>query len=103
MLGSGPIRIGQHEWVLVRNNPRFPAALVRRLHPGTSLEHYRVVTFTLDPTERRLIGRYTTLEAADRAVRYALPTNNVRPELNGYGAYENRPHPPTTEEPRPGL
>ncbi|WP_368497160.1 hypothetical protein [Herbiconiux sp. A18JL235] len=91
MLGDGPIRIGRDEWVLIRDNPRYPAALVRRLHPGTPLEHYRVVTFDIDPAKRLLVGRFRTLEAADRAVRYPLPTAHVPEALNRFGAYEQRP------------
>lgn len=81
-IGTGPIRIGRDEWALIRNDPTVPAALVRRMHPGTELEHYRVVSFSVEPSERRLIGRFLTLEAADKAVRYELPTDNVRPALN---------------------
>ncbi|MDO9395093.1 MAG: hypothetical protein Q7T71_00965 [Herbiconiux sp.] len=86
MLGTGPIRVGRHEWVLMRNDPRVPAAIVRRLHPGTSLEHYRVVTFDVDPARRLLVGRFTSLEAADRSVLYALPTGHTPPH-SGYPSY----------------
>jgi hypothetical protein len=72
--GTGPIRIGRDEWVLIRDDDRVPAAVVRLLDRGGPHEHYRVVSFDLDPARRRLIGRYTSLEAADRAVAYSLPT-----------------------------
>lgn len=71
--GAGPIRIGRDEWVLMRDDPRIPAALVRLLDRGGPNEHYRVVSFDVDPARRRLLGRYTTLLAADRSVLYALP------------------------------
>lgn len=83
MLGNGPVRIGQDEWVLIRENPRFPAAVVRRLHAGTELEHYRVVSFDLDPARRMLIGRYRSLDAADAAVLFPRPNPNVH-EHEGY-------------------
>lgn len=82
MIGTGPIRIGRDEWALIRNDPCTPAALVRRMHPGTELEHYRVVSFHLDPERRRLIGRFRSLEAADKAVRYEVPQQNIRAALN---------------------
>lgn len=91
MLGNGPIRISQDEWVIIRNNPRFPAAVIRRLHPGTELEHYRVVTFDLDPEKRRLLGRFTTLESADRAVRFTVSPDAVPAVLNRHGAYDKQP------------
>lgn len=87
MVGDGPIRIGWHEWVIVRNNPRYPAALIRRVDPGQSTEHYRVVTFELDPAKRILLGRYRTLEAANDSVLYNLPPSTVP---SHFGMYENR-------------
>jgi hypothetical protein len=72
-LGTGPIRIGRDEWILMRDDERIPAAIVRLLDRGGRYEHYRVVSFDLDPAKRRLLGRYTSLEAADRSVRYRPP------------------------------
>lgn len=99
MLGAGPIRIGRDEWVLIRNNPRLPAALIRRLHAGTELEHYRVVTFDIDPEKRQLIGRYRTLDAADAAVLYTLPPAATPP----HSGYPNMRFPDSlrTGDPRP--
>jgi hypothetical protein len=72
-LGTGPIRTGRDEWVLMRDDPRIPAAVVRLIDRGGPHEHYRVVTFDVDPSGRRLLGRYTSLAAADRSVRYSPP------------------------------
>jgi hypothetical protein len=80
MIGDGPIRISAVEWVVVRNNPRFPKAVIRRIDPGGSAEHYRVVTFELEPARRRLVGRYRTLEAANDAVPFDRPERTT-PEL----------------------
>jgi hypothetical protein len=72
-IGDGPVRIGRDEWVLLRENPRVPAAIVRLIDRGGPCEHYRVVSFDVDPARRRLLGRYVSLEAADRSVRYPPP------------------------------
>ncbi|MCU1569332.1 MAG: hypothetical protein JWR33_73 [Naasia sp.] len=72
-IGDGPVRIGRDEWVLMRDEPRVPAAVVRLIDRGGPDEHYRVVSFDLDPARRRLIGRYTSLEAADRSVLFSPP------------------------------
>lgn len=69
----GPIRIGLHEWIIVRDNPCFPKALIRRIDPGGQYEHYRVVTFDLDPVCRLLVGRFRSLEAANGSVFYDPP------------------------------
>ena len=89
MVGDGPIMISVHEWVVMRNNPRYPAALIRRIDPGEVTEHFRVVSFDIDPTKRRLIGRYCTLDAANDSVLYVLPTE-YQPASH-FGMYENRP------------
>lgn len=80
MIGDGPIRISTDEWIVVRNNPRFPKAVIRRIDPGGAAEHYRVVTFDLDRANRRLVGRYRTLEAANDAVPYDRPERTT-PDL----------------------
>ncbi len=71
--GTGPIRIGRDEWILMRDDERIPAAIVRLIDRGGRYEHYRVVSFDVDPGRRRLLGRYTSLEAADRSVLYRPP------------------------------
>lgn len=78
MIGDGPIRISVDEWVVVRNNPRFPKALIRRIDPGLPTAHYRVVTFELEPSQRLLLGRYRTLEAANDSVLYDTPEESLR-------------------------
>lgn len=45
MIGSGPSVSAQDEWVVIRNNPNVPAAIIRLTDRGLSTEHYRVVTF----------------------------------------------------------
>ena len=73
----------------MRNNPRYPAALIRRTDPGEPTEHYRVVSFDIDPAKRRLLGRYRTLEAANDSVRYEMPPE-YQP-ISHFGMYENLP------------
>ncbi|MEF2976144.1 hypothetical protein [Subtercola sp. YIM 133946] len=90
MVGDGPIRIGWHEWVVMRNDPRYPAALIRRIDPGEPTEHYRVVSFHHDPARRELLGRFRSLEAANDSVRYTV--TDRQPGSN-FGLYENRPRP----------
>lgn len=79
MIGTGPIRISTDEWVVIRNNPNVPAAVIRLIDRGLSTEHYRVVTFDLVPALRKLVGRYRTLEAANDAVRFPVPRQNDGP------------------------
>lgn len=64
-----PIQVGEVEWVIMRNSPSRPKALVRLLpargeHPAL----YRAVTWSPHSRDRRLIGYYPTLALADEAV-----------------------------------
>jgi hypothetical protein len=95
--GTGPIRIGRDEWVLMRDDAQIPAAIVRLLDRGGPHEHYRVVSFDIDPSRRRLLGRYTSLQAADRSVLYSLPDAYRR------GVYGGPPNGRAAAPPGAGL
>jgi hypothetical protein len=66
-----PTQISDCEWVIVRNYPDIPAALVRRFDatPDHST-YFRVVTWRPTSSGRVLVGRYETLKDADRAVPF---------------------------------
>ena len=68
-----PIRFDHDTWLIMRNDPVLPAAVIQRLREPNGHEFFVVVTWDLDPDGRRMIGRYATLEDADSAVRYILP------------------------------
>jgi hypothetical protein len=69
-----PIQISDCEWIILRNHWVHPAAVVRRIDPvDEHPAHFRVVTWAPTSAERTLVGRYLTLEAADRAVRFTVP------------------------------
>ena len=68
-----PIQISDCEWIILRNYWIRPAAVVRRMEPAGELKAYfRVVTWAPTSEGRELVGRYLTLEAADRAVRFTV-------------------------------
>lgn len=85
MIGDGPIRISVDEWIVMRKNPRFPAALIKRFRWHDGRDYYRCVTFALASEDRRLIGRFWTLEAANDAVRYEPP----RPQRGLHAPVDN--------------
>lgn len=62
-----PIRIGEEEWIIMRAEASTPRAVVRRF-VTEGREYFRVVTWSARSEERRLIGRYPSLAAADDAV-----------------------------------
>ena len=68
-----PIRFDHDTWLIMRNDPVLPAAIIQRLRDPRGHEFFVVVTWDLDPDGRRMIGRYGNLEDADSAVRYIVP------------------------------
>ncbi|HEY1531822.1 MAG TPA: hypothetical protein VGF80_13460 [Galbitalea sp.] len=68
-----PIRFEHDVWLIMRNDPVLPAAIIQRLRDPNGREFFVVLSWGLDPKERRMIGRYATLEDADSAVRYVVP------------------------------
>jgi hypothetical protein len=69
-----PIRYDVDTWLVMRNDPILPKAIIRRfVHTETGREYYRVVTWDLESKKRNLIGRYPSLEDANVAVLYDAP------------------------------
>ncbi|PSL37004.1 hypothetical protein CLV49_0607 [Labedella gwakjiensis] len=89
-----PIRVERRMWVCMRNDPVLPKAeirLVRRtpMDGGPTIEQYRVITWSIVPEERRLIGYYWTLHEANAAVLYdvTVPDTVVQGQ-DAFGAYK---------------
>lgn len=70
-----PIRVGESEWIVMRDSVREPVAVIRVVTMGPRKESfYRVVTWAPTSDARSLVGYYRTLEEADRAVLFAPTT-----------------------------
>lgn len=65
-----PIRYDQDTWIVMRNDPVLPAAVILRLRGPDRQEFFLTVRWDLDPVNRRMVGRYRTLQEADAAVLY---------------------------------
>lgn len=65
---SPPIRIGEAEWIVMREVPDRPAGLVKYFAPSGAPAYFRCVTWAPRSEDRRLIGRFATLAEAERAV-----------------------------------
>src|ERR1700712_2267550 len=68
-----PIQFDYDTWLIMRNDPVLPAAIIQRMRDPRGQEFFVVVSWDLAPEGRRMIGRYGTLEDADSAVRYQVP------------------------------
>jgi hypothetical protein len=67
-----PVRYNVDTWLAMRNDPVLPAAVILRLRNPDGSESFVAVRWDLDPEGRRLIGRFATLDDADRAVPYEV-------------------------------
>jgi hypothetical protein len=88
-----PIRYDIDTWLLMRDDPVLPAAIIVRLRGPGSQEFFVAVCWDLDHEKRRMIGRYATLQNADAAVLYEHSTPIVpRPdeELEAYRQRQER-------------
>lgn len=70
-----PMRISASEWIVIRDSPRLPAAVIRRLE-FENRSIWRVVTWAPTSEGRQLVGYFPTLEEADRSVRFTPPDRN---------------------------
>jgi hypothetical protein len=63
------VQISEVEWVIIRDDPRHPAALVRQI-PEKQDANYRVVRWAPRSEDRRLFDYFRNLELADMAVTF---------------------------------
>jgi hypothetical protein len=64
------IRTSDREWVILRDDPSRPVAVVRYLDDAPSGAQYRVVRWAPRSHDRRLFEYFPSLEKADMAVTF---------------------------------
>lgn len=66
-----PIRVGEAEWIIMRDSKRDPAGVIRSMRLGPRRElFYRVVTWAPTSDGRKLIGYYRSLQEADQSILF---------------------------------
>lgn len=90
-----PIRYDADTWLVMRNDPVIPKAVIQRVH-GRDNSGDRFMVFAWDPldtTKRRLMGVKESLEDANEFVKYDnTPTPDTRnPAPNGGAPIDMRP------------
>jgi hypothetical protein len=69
-----PVQISDCEWIVMRHERNRPKAIIRRFEAKDGqAEYFRVVSWAPLSKDRKLIGRFKTLEAADEAVLVDSP------------------------------
>ena len=76
-----PIQISADEWIIVRETPRQASAVVRRFETVNGA-YFRVVTWSERSEDRVLVGRFPSLDEADQAVMFPVPS--AGPSFAGY-------------------
>ncbi|TDP91704.1 hypothetical protein EDF62_2323 [Leucobacter luti] len=81
MLNTGLIMYDTDTWLVLRDNPASPAAVISRITDTGGAERYLLLKWELDPAARRMVGIYTSLREAGDAVPWA---KRHTPDGNGY-------------------
>lgn len=66
-----PIRYDTDTWLIMRNDPVLPKAVVQRIHHADG-DRYLLFKWDLDPQCRQLMNILDSLERADDLVKYDL-------------------------------
>lgn len=67
---TAPIQYDTDTWLIMREHPTRPKALVKRVTDRTQVEKYLLMTWDPDPAKCRLHHIYDTLEQAAQVVTW---------------------------------
>lgn len=80
MYRSNTIIVDANTWLILREFPQHPKAIVQRVTDTTGEDRYLLLTWDAEITKRRLVGIHKSLADAEKAVPW--PSNqNVTPGL----------------------
>ena len=68
-----PIRLDHDTWLVMRNDPVIPKAVIERRRDRGGADAYFVIAWDIDPLKRVLMSVQPSLERADALVRYDVP------------------------------
>ena len=69
MIEPRPIRYDQDTWLVMRNDPVLPKAVIQRVHHREG-DRFLLFRWDLDPQKRELMNVVASLERANDLVRY---------------------------------
>ncbi|UOQ60400.1 hypothetical protein MUN76_15430 [Leucobacter rhizosphaerae] len=80
MYRSNTIIVDACTWLILREFPQHPKAVVHKMTDTTGEDRYLLMTWDADPAKRRMVGIHKTLGEAEKAVPW--PSNQgVTPPL----------------------
>ena len=82
-----PIRYDRDTWIVMRDDPVLPKAVIKRFTDRKKVDQFLVVHWDLDPAKRVLMAVCDSLDKADRLVLYDTARRK------GYWDGAPNPHP----------
>lgn len=76
------IQYETHKWLVMREAPMNPKAVIERVTDSHGVARFLVFAWDYEPTKRRMMGLYPTIQEAVRSVPW--PTAAERIDSNGY-------------------
>lgn len=76
------IQIDADMWVVMREDKYRPRAVIKRVTAYDGVEQYFLLTWQMDPTQRKLVRIHESLEAANQSVKWREQPSKIpgRPE-----------------------
>lgn len=73
------IQVDSDLWAIMREDETRPRAMIKRITAYDGVEQYFLMTWHPDPTQRKLVRIHTSLEEANRSVKW----REVSPKIPG--------------------
>lgn len=76
------IQVDADLWVVMREDKYRPRAVIKRVTAYDGVEQYFLLTWQMDPTQRKLVRIHESLEAANQSVKWREQPSKIpgRPE-----------------------
>ena len=111
MARPDPIQLDATTWIIMREHPTRPKAIVHCVTDTSGEARYLLMVWHVDPAKRRMHGIYTSLSDADLEVRWDNSAARQRASdavgpFQGYPNMRNMPRPgeiklaPPAQQPR---
>jgi len=71
------IQVDADLWVVMREDKYRPRAVIKRVTAYDGVEQYFLLTWQMDPTQRKLVRIHESLEEANRSVKWRNQPRNI--------------------------
>lgn len=90
MQRSNLIKIAADQWIVMREQPDVPKAIIHRVTDTANTERFMVMVWQPIPADRRMVGIYDSLQDAEKSVPWPnRPAVPGPPGMSGDAAAAN--------------